>query len=43
MIYTAGYYENGTIYVPCYWTGTTRTDLPGDGTHSARAISISVQ
>lgn len=26
-VYAAGYYDNGSIRVPCYWTGTSRTDL----------------
>ena len=41
-VYTAGYYSDGTKDVPRYWTGTTHTDLPGDGTHWAHASSITV-
>jgi hypothetical protein len=41
-VYTAGYYDNGTMHVPCYWTGTARTDL-GDGTHEAVAKTIFIK
>jgi hypothetical protein len=29
-------------FIPCYWTGTTKTDLAGDGTHDASVSSIYV-
>ena len=35
----AGYYNDGMKDIPCYWTGTTRTDLAGDGTHDAQVYS----
>ncbi|PKN95915.1 MAG: hypothetical protein CVU43_23415, partial [Chloroflexi bacterium HGW-Chloroflexi-5] len=40
----SGYYNNGTKDIPCFWTGTTRTDLEGDigATHSAYAYSPTV-
>jgi len=41
-VYTAGYCNNGSTDVPSYWEGTNRVDLPGDGTHYARAYSIYV-
>jgi hypothetical protein len=42
-IYTVGvYYNAGLKRIPCYWTGTTRTNLAGDGTHEALAGSIFV-
>jgi hypothetical protein len=31
---------DGEKYIPCYWTGTDRTDLAGDGVHHAYAFSI---
>jgi hypothetical protein len=39
-VYVAGYYNDGTIDHPCYWEGTNRRDLPGDGVHQARAYDI---
>ncbi|MBN2351396.1 MAG: hypothetical protein JXD23_02430 [Spirochaetales bacterium] len=39
-VYTAGFYDNGSQEAPCYWTGKTRTDLPGFGTNDAHAYSI---
>ena len=39
---SAGYYNDGTKDIPCYWTRTLRTDLSGDGTHDAYASSIDV-
>lgn len=44
-VYTAGYYYSSAEghIVPCYWTGTTRTDLPlPTGADYARAESIFV-
>lgn len=41
-IYTAGYYFNGTIEVPCDWIGKTKTDLLVDGSYSAKVLSIYV-
>ncbi len=43
--YIAGYYvsSSAVLYTGCFWTGATRTDLVGDGTHSTMAFSISVQ
>ncbi len=41
-VYTAGYYNNGSTNVPCYWTGGVRTDF-GDGAHSAVVNSMFVQ
>jgi hypothetical protein len=38
-VYTSGFYSDGTKDIPCYWTGTTRTDLAGDGTHDAQVYS----
>ena len=35
MVYTAGYYFNGTIQIPCYWAGAALVPLAGDGTHNA--------
>jgi hypothetical protein len=26
-LYSSGCYNNGSVFVPCYWTGTSRTDL----------------
>ncbi len=40
-IYTAGYYDNGTTYVPCYWTDGKKTDLVS-GSLGGLAASISV-
>ncbi|MDR3672956.1 MAG: hypothetical protein P4L36_19075 [Holophaga sp.] len=46
-VYLGGYYNNGSFKIPCVWTVTgaqsTRTDLAGDGVHSAevRALSVS--
>jgi hypothetical protein len=36
----AGYYNDGTKDIPCYWTRTKRTDLAGDGINSAYAFSL---
>jgi hypothetical protein len=41
-VYTAGYYSDGVKNIPCYWRGTTRTALAGDGTHNAYAYGIVV-
>jgi hypothetical protein len=30
-VYISGYYYQGSGYVPCYWIGTTRIDLPESG------------
>jgi hypothetical protein len=43
VIYAAGYRSDGTKSVACYWAGTTRTNLPGDGTHEAYAFGIWVE
>jgi hypothetical protein len=46
-IYLGGFYNNGSFMIPCVWTATgtqsTRTDLAGDGVHSAwvKALSVS--
>jgi hypothetical protein len=42
-IYTAGNYNDGSKNIPCYWTGTTRTNLADDGTHTATVNSIFVE
>ena len=42
IVYTAGSYNNGLRQIPCYWAGTVRTDLAGDGTHSATAMCVYV-
>jgi len=45
-VFTSGYYNNGSMDLPCYWKGTTRVDLPIDpavapfGGH-ANAIAVS--
>jgi hypothetical protein len=41
-VYTAGHYRDDWKLIPCYWRGTTRTDLAGDGTHNAYAYGIFV-
>ena len=41
-VYTAGQYFDGSKFIPCYWTGTTRTNLAGDGTHDAGANAVFV-
>lgn len=41
-IFTVGNYWDGSKAVACFWTGTTRTDLAGDGTHYAFAYGIFV-
>jgi hypothetical protein len=41
-VYTAGSYLDGARRVPCYWIGTSRTELPGDGTNDANATGIAV-
>ena len=41
-LYVGGGYGDGTKWVPAYWAGTTRTDLPGDGIHDGWVISIFV-
>ena len=41
-VHTAGQYYDGSKFIPCYWTGTTRTDLTGDGTRDAGAYGIFV-
>jgi uncharacterized protein YcnI len=28
-VYVTGWYYNGITFIPCYWTTTTRTELPG--------------
>ncbi len=38
----AGSYFDGAKWIPCYWTGTIRTDLSGDGTNNALAFSPAV-
>ena len=40
-VYTAGYYNNGTVDVACYWVGDQRTDLT-DGVQDGRATGIFV-
>ncbi|MGE5529068.1 MAG: hypothetical protein ACM3X6_07995 [Patescibacteria group bacterium] len=39
-VYTAGSYQDGTIFRACYWEGTVRHELPGDGVHEAQARDI---
>jgi hypothetical protein len=41
-VYAAGYYSDGSKTIPCYWTDSTRTDLPADSAHSSKATSIAV-
>jgi hypothetical protein len=38
----AGYYNDGLKDIPCYWNGTTRIDLAGDGVNDAYAFSPTV-
>ncbi len=42
VIYNAGWYLNGSLQIPCYWAGTRRIDLAGDGVHDARARACAV-
>lgn len=42
VVYSAGAYDDGSKYVPCFWTGTVRTDLAGNGTNNAYAQSIAI-
>jgi len=37
-----GSYNDGSKDIPCYWKGTTRVDLPGNGTNDAYATGIAV-
>jgi hypothetical protein len=39
-VYAAGYYGDG---IACLWTGTVRTELPGDGTNEVYAFGIWVE
>jgi hypothetical protein len=44
-VYVSGYYIDGSNPVPCYWKGTTRTDLPVDpalGISGGKANAIAV-
>jgi len=38
--YVVRSYKDGTIYVPCYWTGTERTPLSVGGSYSGYATAI---
>ena len=40
-IYTAGNYANGVAGIPCYWQGTSKTDLPASS-GGGNALSIYV-
>lgn len=31
QVYTSGWYRNSSTSIPCFWSGTDRTDLPGEG------------
>lgn len=42
LVYNAGWYMSGSTRVPCYWSGTRRIDLAGDGVHDARARACAV-
>jgi len=42
VIYNAGWYLNESVQTPCYWAGTRRVDLAGDGVHDARARACAV-
>jgi hypothetical protein len=35
----AGYYFDGTKHIACYWTGTTRTALSGEGYATSPVVS----
>jgi hypothetical protein len=39
-VYAAGWYDDGGKTIACTWTGTARTDLPGDGANGAEVASI---
>jgi len=31
------------VYMPCYWAGSKKVDLPGDGKHKGSAYAVVVQ
>jgi hypothetical protein len=42
VVYTAGCHNNGEKCIPCFWTQTTRTDLPGDSPNASMVGGIFV-
>jgi hypothetical protein len=43
IVYTTGYWSNGTVDIPCYWVDTARTDLSGyNGRTSAAYVDSGI-